>query len=40
MYTYEKTEIGTFIILDPDGTGLAVVKSLEEAEALLSHLNR
>lgn len=52
MYTYEKTDdlvldvgedcvvIEQFSICDPDGAVIANVRAAEEAETLLSHLNR
>lgn len=45
MYYYapsynDATNGDAFTILDPEGDILAVVMSQEEAEALVSHLNR
>lgn len=40
MYTYEAQNDGTFDILDPDEDVLANVRSLTEAESLISHLNK
>lgn len=40
MYSYEENELYGFNILDPDSDIIATVKSVEEAEVLISHLNR
>ncbi len=43
MYTYEEDNDGhkvTHSIIDPDGLFLCNVESKQQAEALLSHLNR
>lgn len=41
MYTAQMgVEPWTWHILDPDGDPIATVGSAEEADALLSHLNR
>lgn len=40
MYSLESGANGGWHILDPDGDPIAWVPSEEEAEALLSHLNR
>ncbi len=40
MYTYEKSDVDGYYILDPDGDTICWVLYKKEAQGLLSHLNR
>ena len=40
MYTYEKSDVDGYHILDPNGNIICWILYTKEAQALLSHLNR
>jgi len=40
MYTYTIDEENNYIILDPEETPIVIVSSYQDAEILISHLNR